>query len=209
VDIRLVVATNRRLSELVSLGVFRVDLYYRLSGVELRVPPLRTRREDIIELARYFLDRHRALRRLSLSSAAADALATYEWPGNVRELERMMESTLALAKGDRIELGDLPAPVRGQYVDVLQPSIQTGDSLRAWGGRYCRLVLHRCHYNKKAACRALGISYHTLQAYLRDTPAPTRQVDRDGGAAAWPAPCAPLSVHEHSDESAAARELPA
>ena len=71
IDTRIVVATNRSLSELVARGRFRADLYYRLSGVEIRVPPLRERREDILELARYFLDRHRSIRQLRLSASAA------------------------------------------------------------------------------------------------------------------------------------------
>ena len=106
VDIRLVVATNRPLRELVQQGDFRSDLFYRLSGIELNVPPLRSRREDILELARYFLVRHGGLRSLGLSAAAENALFSYDWPGNVRELERMMESAVALAKGQQVELQD-------------------------------------------------------------------------------------------------------
>ena len=74
VDTRIVVATNRPLSDLVARGLFRPDLYYRLSGVDIHVPPLRLRREDISELAAYFLARHRATRDLSISDAALDAL---------------------------------------------------------------------------------------------------------------------------------------
>ena len=96
-DIRVVVATNQRLRGLVSAGRFRADLYYRLAGVELQVPPLRGRRGDIVELAEYFLARHRGLRRLALSESAAEALLTYDWPGNVRELQRVVERALALS----------------------------------------------------------------------------------------------------------------
>ena len=78
VDTRIIVATNRPLSSLVELGRFRLDLYYRLHGVDVQVPPLRARREDITELARYFLERHRFVRQLQLSTAAADALLAYE-----------------------------------------------------------------------------------------------------------------------------------
>src|SRR2546428_6461204 len=91
VDIRIIAATNRSLSDMVDRTLFRPDLFYRLSGGDIRVPTLRARREDILELARYFLDRHRLARQLKLSTAAADALLTYDWPGNVRELERLLE----------------------------------------------------------------------------------------------------------------------
>ena len=166
VDTRLVVATNRHLRDMADQGLFRFDLYYRLSGVELTVPPLRSRREDIIELAEYFLERFRSRRELHLSAAATDALLTYDWPGNVRELERLIEAILTIARGDCIELEDLPLTVRGRYHEVLEPAVQQRDSLRAWAARYVRLVLQRCAYNKRDACQMLDISYHTLQTYL-------------------------------------------
>jgi transcriptional regulator with PAS, ATPase and Fis domain len=167
VNTRIVVATNRPLGNLVARSQFRADLYYRLSGVEIQVPPLRQRREDIPELARYFLERHRGTRPLTLSVAAEDALRLYVWPGNVRELERLMERAVALAGRDRVELDDLPPHVRGDYGLVIGPAIAARESLRAWGSRYARLVLERCGHNKRRACRVLDISYHTLQAYLR------------------------------------------
>lgn len=184
VDTRIVVATNRSLTELAERGLFRQDLFYRLSGVEIRVPPLRTRREDILELANYFLARHRAVRRLELTPAAADALLLYDWPGNVRELERVIEGIVALAHGDRIDLDDLPPAIRGDYADILLPSLTRGETLRAWGSRYARLILERCAQNKRQACRKLGISYHTLQAYLRYEPACTAADRHD--APEWP-----------------------
>ena len=167
VNTRVVAATNKKLRGLVDARVFRADLYYRLAGIEIHVPPLRDRREDIVELASYFLERHGHTRQLTLSPAAADALLTYDWPGNVRELERMMERTLALARHATIEIGDLPIRIRDDFGDVLLPSMMGNDTLRAWGSRYVRLVLERSGRNKRKACRALGISYHTLQAYLR------------------------------------------
>lgn len=167
VDIRIVAATNRSLSELVDRGLFRPDLFYRLSGVDLRVPSLRERRDDVLELAAYFLDRHRSTRALKLSEAAADALVMYQWPGNVRELERLIERAVTLTASDTIELDDLPSTVRGDYSAALAPSLERNDTLRAWGSRYARLILERCRGNKREACRVLNISYHTLQAYLR------------------------------------------
>ena len=167
VNTRIVAATNRSLSGLVSQGLFRSDLYYRLGGVEITVPPLRHRREDVAELARYFLERHRNTRALTLSTPAEEALCAYHWPGNVRELQRMIERTVALAETDRIELDDLPPQVRGHFAEVLWPSLAGRESLRVWGSRYARLVFERCGGNKSEACRVLDISYHTLEAYLR------------------------------------------
>ena len=167
VNTRVVAATNKKLSSLVEARMFRADLFYRLAGIEIHVPPLRERREDILELASYFLTRHDHTRRLTLSRAAADALLTYDWPGNVRELERMMERTIALARHATIEVDDLPIRICDGFGDVLLPSMMRNDTLRAWGSRYVRLVLERSGRNKRKACRALGISYHTLQAYLR------------------------------------------
>src|SRR5436309_5422112 len=148
VDIRVIAATNRSLLSLVERQLFRPDLYYRLSGVGIRVPALRERRADIVELAQYFLERHRATRMLRLSTAARDALVSYDWPGNVRELERLMERAVALAGTDVIELDDLPVTVRGDYAAVLMPSLGRNDTLRAWGSRYARLVLDRARGNK-------------------------------------------------------------
>src|SRR5688500_16856730 len=167
VDTRIVVATNRPLSDLVEQGLFRADLYYRLSGVDLHVPPLRLRRDDIPELAAHFLARHRASRNLTMSDAVMDALRLYDWPGNVRELERLVERAVALVASNRIELEDLPPQVCGRYGEILGPSVTAGESMRAWGSRYARLVFERCGRNKRAASRLLDISYHTLEAYLR------------------------------------------
>jgi transcriptional regulator with PAS, ATPase and Fis domain len=198
VDIRLVVATNRPLRDLVHQGDFRSDLFYRLSGIELKVPPLRSRREDILELARYFLVRHGGLRALGLSAAAENALFSYGWPGNVRELERMMESAVALAKGHQIELQDLPREVRADFAEVLGPSTCEGDTLRAWSTRYVKLILHRCGNNKRAACRSLDISYHTLQTYLRDTVGRRPKNGAAVSVAAWPGPSPGPLVHERA-----------
>jgi transcriptional regulator with PAS, ATPase and Fis domain len=170
INARIVAATNRPLSTLVDRGLFRTDLFYRLSGVEIRVPPLRKRKADILELARYFLARHEGRGRLTMTAAAGDALVAYDWPGNVRELERMIEGAIATAESQQIRVDDLPVSLRGGYAEHLVPSYQLGDSMRAWGSRYARLVLEKNAGNKRQACRALDISYHTLNAYLRYRP---------------------------------------
>lgn len=170
IDTRIVVASNRPLSDLVDQNRFRMDLFYRLNGVDVQVPPLRHRRDDVIELARYFLERHRTFRSLTLSAAAVDALLAYDWPGNVRELERVIERAVALASGQCLDLEDLPPALQGGYAEALVPALRDRFTMRAWGSRYARLVLERCSNNKRMACRELGISYHTLQGYLRFRP---------------------------------------
>lgn len=173
VDVRIIAATNRRLAGLVDRKQFRLDLFYRLSGVDIRVPTLRERRADVLELARYFLDRHKAKRPLRLSAGASDALLAYDWPGNVRELERLMERAVALATSDVIEVEDLPEPLAGEFSAVLLPSLRRADTMRVWAARYARIMLERCGGRRRATARALGISYHTLKAYLNypDPPA--------------------------------------
>ena len=166
VDARLIVATNQSLRKLVTAGRFRADLYYRLSGLEIQVPPLRDRQRDIVALADRFLGRLRTLRQVQLSQSAIDALLTYDWPGNVRELERVIERAVALATSTEITAQDLPPAVSRTYDETVGPSLRHGDTMREWGSRYARVVLDRCNHNKREACRMLGISCHTLQAYL-------------------------------------------
>lgn len=115
VDVRIVAATNRNLYDRVATGDFRQDLYYRLKVVELRVPSLRERRDDVLPLARLLLADAalRMNRKISgISPPAADQLLRYEWPGNVRELENAMERAVALARGSRVELEDLSEEIR-------------------------------------------------------------------------------------------------
>ncbi|MFN2445799.1 MAG: sigma 54-interacting transcriptional regulator [Vicinamibacterales bacterium] len=187
VDTRIVAATNRNLASLVERGLFRADLFYRLSGLEVRVPALRHRKDDILELVQYFLSRSSARHRYSLTAAAVDALTIYDWPGNVRELERMIEGAVATAESHQIGLDDLPVSLRGAYGEVLMPAMQASDTMRAWGSRYARLVLERSNRNKRQACRVLGITYHTLNAYL-DYRAPEANAARPPGAESSPVP---------------------
>jgi DNA-binding NtrC family response regulator len=115
VDVRIVTATNRDLGREVARGAFRQDLYYRLRVVEVAIPALRDRREDVLPLARTLLESaatRMASKVTTLSPAAADRLLRYGWPGNVRELENAMERAVALASGTRVELEDLPEEVR-------------------------------------------------------------------------------------------------
>ena len=165
VNVRIVAATNRSLKSLVEARLFRADLFYRLAGVEVYVPPLRARRDDIPLLVAHFLARH-GRSEGSLTSSAIEALMTHDWPGNVRQLGRVLERALALAAGPVITVGDLPAEVTRDYRDLLFDLPNRDDSLRAWSSRYVRLVLERADGNKRRACDLLGISYHTLKSHL-------------------------------------------
>jgi transcriptional regulator with PAS, ATPase and Fis domain len=169
-DVRIVAATNRNLRNLVSEGRFRLDLYYRLNCLEIAVPPLRTRRQDVSDLVSALIERHRSLGPRAIAPEALEALLMYDWPGNVRELERVLERAATLASTATIELEDLPLAVTGRYHDVLVAPDDPDETMRGWGSRYAKLVLRRCGGNKRRACAMLGISYHTLQGYLRYRP---------------------------------------
>jgi transcriptional regulator with PAS, ATPase and Fis domain len=181
VDTRVVAATNRRLQRLVEAGEFRSDLYYRLSGVDVHVPPLRARRDDIPLLIDHFLGQFARTPPFAVEASAREALMTYDWPGNVRQLSRVLERAVALAPADRITVRELPDTVCREYGDLLGEGPGRDDSLRAWCSRYVRLVLDRSGGNKRRACEVLKISYHTLQAHLAYG---TRRPRPNGGPAA-------------------------
>jgi two-component system nitrogen regulation response regulator NtrX len=169
VNTRIVAATNRSLASMVQRTLFRSDLYYRLSGVEVQVPPLRARREDVPLLAAHALRRHRRPGvEWTLQPSAVEALVAYDWPGNVRQLERVIERAVALSTPPEIGLVDLSPEITQEYRDLTGENEPGEDySLHTWARRYTRLVLDRCHGNKRQACERLDISYHTLQAYLK------------------------------------------
>jgi transcriptional regulator with PAS, ATPase and Fis domain len=172
VNTRIVAATNRPLAAMVQRNQFRSDLYYRLSGVEVNIPPLRARREDVPLLAAHVLRKHRrASADWFLSVPATEALVAYNWPGNVRQLERVMERAVALSSSTEIGVEDLPPEITQEYRDLTGQAGEGGPvleySLHAWTRRYARLVLDRCHGNKREACERLDICYHTLKQYLK------------------------------------------
>ena len=164
IDTRVLAATNRSLRSLVEADRFRADLYYRLAGVEIYVPPLRARREDLGALVEHLASRYRRVRQVTFSASAIETLMAYDWPGNVRQLSRVVERVIALAPADVIQPDDLPDEItRGR----LEPDDAVREeTLKAWSSRYVRLVLHRCDGNKRRACEVLDITYHTLQTYL-------------------------------------------
>ncbi len=168
INVRVVAATNRDLAAEVAKGTFRQDLYYRLKVVELRVPPLRERREDVVPLARVLLAdaASRMKRKISgLSPQATDQLLRYEWPGNVRELENAMERAVALAAGTRVELDDLPEEVRGALpVPVAAGRVKP---LEAIEKEYILAALELNGGNQTRTAAQLGIGGATLYRKLK------------------------------------------
>jgi transcriptional regulator with PAS, ATPase and Fis domain len=161
IDTRVVAATNRRLAEMVAAGRFRADLFYRLSGVEIDVPPLRERIDDLPGLVAHLLREHGP--GVVVAPAAMERLRSYDWPGNVRQLGRVLERAIALSSSHEITLEDLPESILRAHGTV---PADADPSLRAWSSRYVRSVLERCRGNKRRACDVLDISYHTLQSHL-------------------------------------------
>jgi DNA-binding NtrC family response regulator/predicted hydrocarbon binding protein len=168
VDVRVIAATNRALTDDIASGRFRKDLYYRLNVVELHVPSLRDRREDILPLARVLLaEAALRLKRpvTGLTPRAADQLLRYDWPGNVRELENAMERAVALSRVTRTELDDLPEEVR-QAIAIPTAS----DAVKALNDvekEYIMAVLERNEGNQTRAAEQLGIGSATLYRKLK------------------------------------------
>jgi transcriptional regulator with GAF, ATPase, and Fis domain len=173
VDVRVITATHQDLEHAISAGHFRQDLYYRIKGVELRVPPLRARHEDIILLANYFLDRLGGRMPMvpPLSTAAVDRLLTYPWPGNVRELEHILNAAAMLAAGKEISPDDLhllvPAAAHGgpnfsEYMHL--PLTEAKEKLvESFERQRIVAALDNNQGNVSAAARELGIHRQSLQ----------------------------------------------
>ena len=169
VDVRIIAATNRNLGTDVISGAFRQDLYYRLKVVELHVPPLRERREDILPLARVLLAGSSLWmkRKISgLTPGATDQLLRYAWPGNVRELENAMERAVALAPGTRVELEDLPEEVR-QACPIPVASDGTVRPLDAVEKEYILAALALNSGNQTRTAEQLQIGSATLYRKLK------------------------------------------
>jgi DNA-binding NtrC family response regulator len=207
VDVRVIAATNRPLESLCRRGEFRWDLYYRLNAIEIGVPPLRARRDDIPYLVEAILQRASDGQPYRVSAEAMEALRLHDWPGNVRELERVIERAITLAPSHVLQVDDLPDGVTGRYIDTFQPGEQAGDTMRAWGSRYARYVLERAQGNKREACRVLDISYHTLCAYLAYQPGSEPRRCREG-AQGVPAASEPLRGALRASAPYAAAPLP-
>jgi len=169
VDVRVLAATNRDLAADIQTGRFRQDLYYRLRVVEIRIPPLRQRRDDILVLARHFLARSasRLRRKVSgLSPEAANHLLRYPWPGNVRELENTLERAVVLTRGSSIEPQDLPDELRGAAVTPVYSPANLR-SLEEVERDYVLAVLEAVGGNKLKAAETLKIGTSTLFRKLK------------------------------------------
>ncbi|MCH7761145.1 sigma-54-dependent Fis family transcriptional regulator [candidate division TA06 bacterium] len=165
VNVRVIAASNQDLSALVKEKRFRTDLYYRLKVVVLEVPPLRDRREDILPLARLFVEKFCAdLKRefCTLDSESLDLLLAYPWPGNVRELENAIERAVVLTDDCRMTSVDLPPEVRGEALSSDLLSVGKVLPLREMERRYILSVLERNQGNRAQTARDLQIGYNTL-----------------------------------------------
>ena len=193
VDVRLITATHQNLEQLIAQGRFREDLYYRLNVISVTLPPLRERREDILELAFYFLNRsaQRVGRRFTnIDQDALAALERHKWPGNIRELENAIERAVVLAEHEEISLHDLPAefarpaarPLPSHVVETkptvsvaaAPPSLQNAKDLDAAdptddeSERTLLVdVLHQCGGNKAKAARMLNMPRSTYFSKLK------------------------------------------
>ena len=165
---RLVTATNRDLEGEVEAKRFRNDLYYRINVVQLGVPPLRSRGNDILLLAHHFLNRYAAESGKDvngLSGAAAQRLLDYDWPGNVRELENCVQRAVTLTRMSEVSVDDLPEKIRDYQSSRIVIASDNPDelfSLEEMERRYIRKVLAAVGGNKTQAARILGLDRRTL-----------------------------------------------
>jgi two-component system response regulator HydG len=167
VDVRLIAATSRHLLAAVAEHRFRRDLYYRLRSIDLHVPPLRERPEELRELARDLLARAARLHRpiLGYTSRALDRMLAYPWPGNIHELLSAIEGACAVTTGAEIDVDDLPAAVRTRHgVDREYARRARKDREAA----YIREAMDRHYGHRRRAAEELGISLSTLKRRLRD-----------------------------------------
>jgi two-component system, NtrC family, response regulator AtoC len=166
IDVRFIAATNRRLDDLVRQHKFREDLYYRLRVVEIDLPPLRDRTDDVPLLTEHFLKRLGQERGQSygISPEALSALVSYGWPGNVRELENVLESAVALNRSGMLTPEDLPAKIRVSEQDGARPDALYADlpSLLELKKRYVAYAMKLAATNKAKAADILGVSRRTL-----------------------------------------------
>lgn len=165
VDLRIIVASRRNLSDLVAAGRFREDLLYRLNTVTIYLPPLRERPEDIPLLAESFLVRYGDQKEVPVTSFSASAmrlLADYSWPGNVRELEHVVERAVALANHAILSINDLPSEVLHQGNAALPHTQILPGTLKSLQRDQVLKTLEATHGNKERAAHLLGISRRTL-----------------------------------------------
>ncbi|HJQ22416.1 MAG TPA: sigma-54 dependent transcriptional regulator [Blastocatellia bacterium] len=192
VNVRVIAATNREPQALVEQGLFRQDLLYRLQGVEIILPPLRDRREDVRAMALAFLSQYTmGNRRLAITKDAMLALERYHWPGNVRELKHLMQRLAALSSGV-IRLEDLPSEIVStpRVASVMNEVIPEGDlpTLEQLESSYLLRVLSAVGGNKSRAAQVMGVDRKTLYRMIeRQANAATNGKGDDKKKAAGPA----------------------
>ncbi|MBA3672040.1 MAG: sigma-54-dependent Fis family transcriptional regulator [Gemmatimonadaceae bacterium] len=165
VDVRILAATNSDLSQRVSEGNFRDDLFYRVNTIAIELPPLRDRAVDIPLLARQFLRQYGKSNPPTLTVDALDLLTRYAWPGNVRELRNVIERVVLLAQGPQIRASDLPLPTSNHG---MTPASTPAISLAELERRHIETVLHNTNWHQGRAASALGISSKTLYRKIKE-----------------------------------------
>ncbi len=174
VDVRIICATNRKLEEDVREGRFREDLFYRLNVIEIRLPPLRDRAEDIPELIHHFARKHAGELGRDVTGIAPEALAAleaYHYPGNVRELENIVERAVTLSRVDRIDLECLPATVfegarPGPSERIPDKGVDLDRMICSFESGLIKEALERSGGVKKKAAQLLGVSFRSLRYRL-------------------------------------------
>jgi DNA-binding NtrC family response regulator len=164
VDIRVVAATNRELEEDMKRGQFREDLFYRLNVVQLKLPPLRLRGEDVVIIGRFLI--HKIAEELGVKAKdfgpeALQALKRYEWPGNIRQLENRLKKAMVLSDGEQLRPNDLDLPQ-----EVLQPILPLAEAKEQFAFRYIMEALERNGGNRTQTARELGVDPRTIFRYL-------------------------------------------
>lgn len=171
VDVRVIAATSRNLTELVANGTFRADLFYRLNVVTIQLPPLRERREDLPILIEAFVkescERHDRPP-LTFAPELEQFLTSYDWPGNVRQLRNTIENMIVMCRGESLSVHDLPAYLSGNpMAPSISPAASAAGSLHDMERTAILSALDRFHGNRTRAAEALGVSVRTLQRKLK------------------------------------------
>ena len=173
IDVRIISATNRDIKSLVKAGRFREDLYYRLKVIDVELPSLRERKEDIPLLVRHFLEKFNGELRKRVSGISENALKVllnYSWPGNVRELENVIQRAVTLARHEVILPEDLPpSSMEESAEDSFEKALREGYSLDKLEKEYIRRILIKVGGNKSRASEILGLDRKTLRRKLEET----------------------------------------
>ena len=165
VDVRILAASNRQPLEAVQAGLLREDLYYRLNVIQLQIPPLRNRKDDIPLLVQHFMTTHADRNRRAPKSLSQDAMAAlmqWHWPGNVRELENAIERALILSKTEDISMRDLPAGLRAHVPQSDSLTFEVGTPLKQVEREMIEATLSMVDGDKAQAAALLGITQRTI-----------------------------------------------